>query len=271
MKLSRLLESPTASADQMSQVIQLDPGMTGQVLKVCNSSAFGLSRRIETIKEAVAMLGLNTLKSMVYTIISQSTLDKPVKGYDLPKGALWQNAATCALYAKHLSHRFGQCDGELAYTGSILRDIGKLVLEQYVGPHYLAIETQAIEGQIDFESAETQVLGFSHTEVGEQVAVKWNLPEKLRYIIRYHHQPSLLPAETPPDVERLTGVVHMADTFTMLLGSGLGGDGLMYNVDLDGLKRGKLPVDEGTFEQVFAELLEVNQKVKGLLESFGAV
>jgi putative nucleotidyltransferase with HDIG domain len=271
MKLSRMLESPNVSANQMSQVIQMDPGMTGQVLKVCNSSAFGLSRRIETIKEAVAMVGLNSLKSMVYTIISQSTLDKPVNGYDLPKGALWQNAATCALYAKHLSQRFGQCDPELAYTGSILRDIGKLVLEQYVGPSYLAIEQQAIDGQTDFETAETQVLGFSHTDVGEKVALKWNLPDKLRAIIRYHHQPSHLPEDTPAELVRLTAIVHMADTFTMLLGSGLGGDGLMYNVDTDGLTRANIPVDDTTFEQVFAELLDVNQQVKGLLETFGAV
>jgi HD-like signal output (HDOD) protein len=271
LKLARLLEDASASAEQLAQVIQLDANMTGQVLRLCNSSAYGLSRRIETIKEAIALLGFGTLKSLVYTIISQNTLDKPLGGYDLAKGMLWHNAAACAMYAKHLAVRFGGCDPELAYTGSVLRDVGKLVLSQFVGDAFLTIEQYAIEKQIDFDRAETQVLGFSHTELGQKVAEKWDLSPTLQAVIRYHHEPSSMPEDTPADLLRVTALIHLADTFTMMMGCGLGGDGMMYSLDEPGLKRAGIPSDESAFEQIYGELIVVNEQVKSLIDSFGAV
>jgi putative nucleotidyltransferase with HDIG domain len=239
------------------------------VLRLCNSSAYGLSRRIETIKEAIAMLGFGVIKSMAFTIISQNSLDKAVQGYDLNKGALWTNAATCAVYARHIAQKTKACDPELAYTGAVLRDIGKLVLDKYVGQFFVDIERQAIDEQMDFEAAEARTLGYSHTDIGEKVAERWNLPETLRAVIRYHHQPSAMPADSDDTWVKLVAVVHLADTMTMMMGCGVGGDGLMYSLDDTGLKRAGIAMTDQAFEALYAELLDIQQQVQELLTSFG--
>jgi putative nucleotidyltransferase with HDIG domain len=269
LKLTQIIESKSVSAEQIGQVLQMDTTLTAQVLRLCNSSVYGLSRRIETIKEAIAMLGFGVIKSMAFTIISQNSLDRPVQGYDLGKGALWANAATCAVYARHIAKTFKLADPDVAYTGALLRDIGKLVLDRYVGQFFVDIEQYAIEGELHFEQAEARTLGYSHTEVGEKVAQAWNLPESLRAVIRYHHQPSAMPEDLEPASMALVAVVHLADIMTMMAGCGVGSDGLMYTLDEPGLVRAGLSVDSYQLERLFAELLDQGQQVRELLESFG--
>jgi HD-like signal output (HDOD) protein len=269
LKLVQMLEKTTVSAEQMGQVLQMDTALTAQVLRLCNSSSYGLNRRIETIKEAIAMLGFATIKSMVFTIISKNSLDKPVQGYDLAKGALWTNAATCAIFARHIAGFYGNCDPELAYTGALLRDIGKLVLDRYVGQFLGVIEQLALVDQLDFETAEARAIGYSHTDIGDKVAQSWNLPDSLRTVILYHHQPARMPADTPVEWVKLVGVVHLADICTMMMGCGVGGDGLMYTMDEAGLARASMPFDEAQFERLFAELVDVSQKAQAMLDTFG--
>src|SRR5690606_8012432 len=125
-------------------------------------------------KEAVAILGFTTLKSMVYTIMAKVALDRPVPGYALAEGDLWMNALTCAVYAKHIGQKERLPDPELAFTGGLLRDIGKVVLGEYVGANYGEIEQLTIKDRVDFLEAEERVIGYNHSLVGTKIAEKWN-------------------------------------------------------------------------------------------------
>jgi putative nucleotidyltransferase with HDIG domain len=268
LRVTRMLEDLNCSAQQLADVIRLDPNMTSQVLRLCNSAAYGFSRKIATVKEAVAMLGFNTLKSLVYTILSHSAFDRAIKGYGLERGALWTNAVTCAVYAKFIAEQRRLVDPELAYTGAILRDIGKLVLGEFVGANYGEIETLAQKEGIDFVDAEAQVIGFSHTLVGMKIAEKWNLPDKLVKVIRYHHAPSTLPKGTLPDDVKLVTIVHLADVFTMMVGSGIGSDGMMYSLDGPAIKALGIDLDGPYLETTLAQLVDLNSVVKSLTDSF---
>jgi putative nucleotidyltransferase with HDIG domain len=273
MKASKLLEDPNCTAEQLAGLIKLDTGMTTQVLRLCNSASYGLNRKIETIKDAVAMMGFTALKSLVYTVLSHGTLNKPLQGYGLDKGALWINAVTCGVYAKYLAQQFQlqfpkqvSVDPEVIYTAAMLRDIGKLVLNDYVKQNYPKIAETAREEAIDFMEAEAEIIGFSHTTVGVQIADKWNLPERLSLAIGYHHTPSQLPTETSPADRQLVTLVHMADAFTMMLGSGIGGDGMMYSLDIKSIQ--DLGCNWDTqLDNIMAQLVDLNQVVKGLTES----
>ncbi len=74
-----------------------------------------------------------------------------------------------------------------------------------------------------FVEAEEEILGFNHGEVGAKIAEKWNFPLSLVETIRYHHSPELS-KEDP----KLVSIVHIADSITMMLGVGVGNDGLSY-------------------------------------------
>jgi len=270
LRLTQLLDDPNVSAEKLGEVIKVDPSFTSQVLKLCNSAAYGFSRTISTVKEAVAILGFKVLKSMVYTIIAKIALDKPVSGYGLNKGDLWHNALTCAVYAKYIAQRERIADPELAFTAALLRDLGKIVLGEFVGANYTEIETLAVQEQIDFISAEERVLGVNHTTIGVKIAEKWNLPGPLRMVMKYHHKPINFPPGLEPTLIKLILTVHLADVFTMMTGSGIGSDGLMYTLDFDALKQGGFKLSESDFEQLLGELVEQNKVVQQLEESMRA-
>ncbi len=266
LRLTKLMEDPDTSAEDMANVIRLDPDMTTQVLRLCNSATYGLNRTISTVKEAVAILGLKTLKSLVYVIISKYALDRPIEGYGLDRGVLWHNSLTCAVYSKYLAEKIGGVDPELVFTGALLRDIGKIVLGEYVGSSYKEIEQMAIEKQMDFIQAEEEVIGIDHCVVGRHIAEKWNLPASIIQVIQYKNRPSAL-ASGDPKVYRLVTVIHLADTFTKIIGSGIGSDGLMYSLDQKALADTGISVDPSFMDSTLARLLELDSVVDEMVNS----
>lgn len=267
LRVSRMMEESATNAEKLSDVIRLDPSFTSQVLRLCNSAAYGFSRRISTVKEAVAILGHSTLKSMVYTIIVKVALDRPVPGYSLSEGDLWYNSLTCAVYAKHIGHRERLPDPEVAFTGGLLRDIGKIVLGDFVGANYAEIEALTIKERIDFLDAEERVIGFNHSIVGTRVAEKWNLPPVLVNVIRHHHKPVKLPPTLPPAEAKMISIVHLADALTSMVGKGAGNDGLMYCLDADALMRVGINIQGDYLEKLIGELVDLNPIIKDLAES----
>lgn len=267
LRVSRMMEESATNAEKLSEVIRLDPSFTSQVLRLCNSAAYGFSRRISTVKEAVAILGHSTLKSMVYTIIAKVALDRPVPGYSLSEGDLWYNALTCAVYAKHIGQRERLPDPEVAFTGGLLRDIGKIVLGDLVGANYAEIEALTTRERIDFLDAEERVIGFNHSIVGTRVAEKWNLPPVLVNVIRHHHKPVKLPPTLPPAEAKMISIVHLSDALTSMVGKGAGNDGLMYCLDADALMRVGINVQGDYLERLIGELVDLNPIIKDLADS----
>jgi putative nucleotidyltransferase with HDIG domain len=274
LRVTHMMEDPNVDAEDLAEVIRLDPSLTSQILRLCNSAAYGFTRRITTVKEAVAILGFNTLKSMIYTIISHITLNHPVEGYSLGPGDLWYNSLTCAVYARHITEYHRLMDPELGFTGAILRDIGKIVLDEYVGVNYQEIEELSARNRVDFVRAEEEVIGFNHTMVGMKIAEKWNFPDNLTKVIRYHHKPSTMPKQIGPQadvVAKLVGVVHLADTFTMMAGNGLGRDGMMYTLDYEFLRGIGINVQGSYVEMMMSKLMDLNSVVQSLADSFTSV
>jgi putative nucleotidyltransferase with HDIG domain len=267
LRVSNIIDKPDTSADMLAEIIRLDASLTGQILKLCNSAAYGFTRKISTVKEAVAILGYGTLKSMVYTVIAKFALDKPVEGYGLKHGDLWINSVTCAVYAKHLAKRIKHPNPELPYTAALLRDIGMLVLGEHVGPYYHEIEKLTLKEKIDFVQAEGHVLGFNHCIVGARVAEKWNLPLVLVNTIKHHHAPSRLPGHSTPAEMQIVTLVHLADMMTRMVGYGSGSDGLMYSMDVKALQKIGIEANHAYVESLIAELVELGPIIRDLVDS----
>jgi HD-like signal output (HDOD) protein len=267
MRLSRLLEDPNITAEELGQVIQLDTKLTAQLLKIANSAYYGLNRKIMSIKEAVAILGMKALKSLVYAILSNKMLAVDLQGYDQRDGALWLNALTGATYAKHLAKYYDYPEPDTAFTASILRDLGKIVLNTHVQGGFKAIEAAATEKRMGFQQAEEEILGFSHTQLGEHVAIKWQFPDRLVNTIRYHHTPSEAPTTLSTEDQLLLGIVHLADGLSMMTGAGVGGDGLMYPIDIGFLKHCGIATDAKAIEALMDFTLDLDAEIKILADS----
>ena len=222
-KVMRVVQDTKSSMSQLSDVILHDPSLTANLLKVCNSAFFGLPNKIDSVRQAVVYLGTGQVVELVLMIGGAANLKKGQSGYDLKEGELWRYSVTSALIARELAEKRGVTDTHLLFTGALIKDIGKVVLNQYVADSSERINTLVLEHGLSFREAEKEVIGIDHAELGGLVAERWNFSTDLVDIITNHH----LPKESSSRYFE-TCIVFLADTICMMMGIGVGADGLAY-------------------------------------------
>jgi putative nucleotidyltransferase with HDIG domain len=222
-KVMRIVQDTKSSMSQLSDVILHDPSLTANLLKVCNSAYFGLPNKIDSVRQAVVYLGTGQVVELVLMIGGAANLKKGQSGYDLKEGELWRYSVTSALIARELAERRGVTDNHLLFTGALIKDIGKVVLNQHVADSSERINALVLEHGLSFREAEKEVIGIDHAELGGLVAERWNFSADLVDIITNHH----LPKESSSRYFE-TCLVFLADTICMMMGIGVGSDGLAY-------------------------------------------
>jgi putative nucleotidyltransferase with HDIG domain len=228
-----LAADPNGAMDEISDLIIMDPSLTANLLKVSNSAYFGLSRKIESVRDAMSLLGLDHVVDLVLVSSISETYNIEQQGYGLGEGELWRHAVTSAHVAKALSEKYGCAQNRhLLFTAALLKDIGKLILGRYVTFSLELIDILVQSKGYSFNEAEKEIIGISHEELGGTIAEKWSFSEKMIYIIRNHH---LADESAREDLD--TTLVYLADIICMLMGVGTGVDGLAYHSYSSVLKR----------------------------------
>lgn len=222
VKLLELLESDDAPVKDIEEVLRLDPGMTANVLKLTNSAYFGLPTKVGSVKRAIMLLGMNKIKQLVMASCVGAVMDGPIPGYDLPAGELWRHSIAVSVAAEGLSREMKLEGTEDIFTAALVHDVGKLILGQFIQDDLAAIDEAALSG-VSFEIAEKQVLGSDHAEIGAQVLAQWSLPEDLVHAVRWHHDP-----DAAEEQKRTTDIVHVANVLCLMMGIGVGREGLQY-------------------------------------------
>lgn len=211
---------------QLSQVILRDQSLTANMLKLANSAFYGHSRRVTTITEAVVLLGFSAIKSMAISSHTARLLNRALPGYGMLQGELWKHSIAVAFTARRLAVEVQLAPVEEAFVAGLLHDIGKTILSSYMENAFDEVTRVAQSRRVPFHEVEAELLGFDHGELGARVAAAWSFPPELEEAIRHHHSPegaTLKPA--------LAHCVHLADAACMMLGVGLGVDGLSYAID----------------------------------------
>jgi putative nucleotidyltransferase with HDIG domain len=206
VKVIRLAEDPNASVREIGQIIAMDMAFTSRVLTIANSAYYGMPRSISTVKDAVLVLGMSALRNLAVAAATFETLNKEMAGYCLPAGQLWKHSVECAVAAQIIAKQTGRVKMDEAFVAGLLHDVGKVVLNIYVGPQFEAIRALSELDDMPFDVAERMVLGFDHAEVGAKIAEKWNLPPMHCAAIAGHHR-----FEMGAKAPALTAVVHLAN------------------------------------------------------------
>jgi putative nucleotidyltransferase with HDIG domain len=222
-RLISVVSDPGSSLNQIVETIRYDQILTTEVLRLCNSAYFGLARTVESLDDAVRMLGTVKILQLVMAAHARVILSRPQSGYGLPTGALWLHSVGVALGSQILAKHMRQSQVGLLFTAGLLHDVGKVALNEHVAREYAEIAQRVFSERISFCEAERDVLGFTHPEVGARLAETWNLPESIIRCIRYHHDPEAL-----PDADPFVDAVHLADSVCLVMGVGGGDDGLAY-------------------------------------------
>lgn len=247
-RLLSVVGDPSSSLPQIVDTIRYDQVLTADVLRLCNSAYFGLSRTIESLDDAVRLLGTVKVLQLVVAAHARTTLNAPQTGYGLAPGMLWRHSIGVALGAQRLARQMRLSQSGVLFTAGLLHDIGKVVLNEFVANEYVEISRRVVEDHTTFVEAEQDVLGFTHPEVGARLAESWSLPETIVRSIRYHHAP-----DGPETPDPLVDAIHLADSVCISLGIGGGDDGLSYRVNPDVLARRKLM--QSDLEAIGAEVV----------------
>lgn len=256
----QLIEDPRSSAQNLVDVIQFDPSITANVLKLCNSAYFGLRREVSSLREALVMVGFDQLMEIILSQESARFLQAPCKGYDLGQADLWKHSVACALLSRIISKRLNREATLTLFTAGLLHDMGKLMLGQFVQDYFGQIRNLTGEGQLSFTEAEKKILGIDHAELGGEVAEKWKFPKPIILAIRYHHTPSQASEE-----REIVELIYLCNVVAMITGIGGGADGLTYHGDGEVMKRHHL--GEKDIEQFIVKLEDRFQLVDETLNT----
>ena len=250
------LDDPKSSAQDVADKLSRDEGLVLRILRLANSAYYGLPRRITGVSEAISLLGFKTVKSIVLAASVYKFMDGSFTGYALDRGELWKHSLSEAFASRYLAKKIKGLDDEEAYVAGMVHDIGKIVLNDYVRFGYGIIAKLVEDDQVPFMDAERQVLGFDHAQVGGLIMEQWNLPETYMLAARYHHSPWELPEESKAH-QVFVDVIHVANILCLMLGVGLGADGLQYKIHPESLER----LGIADVEVLMSDLVDLMAKV----------
>ncbi len=111
------------------------------------------------------------------------------KGYKLKQGELWRHSVSSAIIAKQIAGIKNNEEKHLIFTCALIKDIGKVILSQYVEKAYEKISILVNKFGKTFQEAEKAIIGIDHAELGALVARAWHFPDRMAEIIKYHHTP----------------------------------------------------------------------------------
>ncbi|MBW2644281.1 MAG: HDOD domain-containing protein [Deltaproteobacteria bacterium] len=206
-KVMSIAEDPESSMSDLSEVIIYDTAVTANLLKVANSAYFGLSEKVDSVHQAIVLMGMDQVSNLVLLSAGSENLKDAQEGYDLETGELWKYSVSSALIARELAEEKGAKETHLIFTAALIKDIGKTILNQYVKDSFDNINALVTEQNYTFREAEKEVIGIDHAELGGMVAENWNFSPMMVEIIRNHH----LPQESSIS-EFESSIVYMADT-----------------------------------------------------------
>ncbi|MCD6460016.1 HDOD domain-containing protein [bacterium] len=207
-KIMALIEDNNSNAQNLEQYLKQDQALAARLLRIVNSSFFGLPNRISSISQAIVIIGYNSLKNLVLAASTSKLLEGVFPGYGFKEGGLWQHAFMAATWASKLSSRF-EIDTEEAdelFIAGLLHDVGKLVLSSYITINCKEMMTNLITCNGNIEEAEKALVGISHSEIGSRIAQKWNFSDKLAHIIKYHHN-----ASCAVDYQKETALIELVN------------------------------------------------------------
>lgn len=195
-----------SSVEDLGTALAADPALTAKVLKLSNSSFYGRSRSVSSIKEAILILGFYTLRSMVIASSTHSIYHRKDNAAFSEK--LWSHSLASGMASRVVARHIRHPRIEEIFIAGLLHDIGKIILGQKLMAVYDNIVKEVERSGRGFQTIELEKLGFDHSLVGATVLKKWNFPKELIDGVQYHHE---LRSQSEAEVAAIGDVVAFSN------------------------------------------------------------
>ncbi len=255
LKIVELVENPKSTAQDLHKVISNDPALCSRILKVVNSSFYGLPGQIGSINRAIVMLGLNAVKNIAIA----ASLAKLFRGGDLTPSfsakGLWLHSVSTAATAKLLADRLRLNVSDEAFLSGLIHDIGLMVEMQFDRNKLIeAVEQLGADDagcpMADMLEVEEKVFGANHQHFGAALCAKWKFPNNFALVTGYHHRPM----ELGPDQRTLPCLIYTAERLATEIKPGFRLD--LQSIEIAPEVKDALRLSEEKLQALRAELPE---------------
>jgi len=214
-KLKETLEDPRSSFKEFSAIIVNDPALSARLLKIVNSLFYGLENEIDTISDALGVIGTEQLAQLVLaTSVTAQFSGMPQELMSMDQ--FWKHSIACGVTAKIIAAWHGERNLESYYLAGMLHDIGSLIIyKKFPAEAEKVLERCKKNKELLFD-VEREIFGASHARVGGELLKGWGLPSLLYEPVFFHHRPN-----KAQDNPLITKIIHVTDSMVdeMSLGS----------------------------------------------------
>jgi len=214
-QLITLTSKEDTTLTDIGELVAQDISLSAKILKVSNSAFYSFPQQIGSINQAVSILGMNAVRSLVLSFSFLSMKAGKVESrFNFEK--FWEKALASAVAAKLILDNVKGADTEEVFISGLLQNLGELILARSFPLEYDKVLRAIEEDKQDTLSAEEEVFGLNHTLVGSEVAKSWGFPEVLLLPIEYHHHPELYSGKNAT-IRSTVRAVYLSDLLVNIL------------------------------------------------------
>ncbi len=256
-RINEAINNPASSMAGIGKIISDDPGLTLRLLRLVNSAFYGFPTKIETITQALVIIGTKQLRDLALATSIVSLFEGIPKEF-VSMESFWRHSIACGIAAKTLAAYRRESNTERFFIAGLLHDIGRLILYKKAGNQIREALLRSKTGESLLFLAEREMLGFDHAVLGRRLLQGWNLPVSLEEAVAFHHEPGgarRYPIET--------AVVHVADIIVNAIQFGSSGERYVPPLDGEAWERIGFPASK------LSSLLEhLDSQVNEVIHSF---
>ncbi|MCX6344138.1 MAG: HDOD domain-containing protein [Armatimonadetes bacterium] len=206
-RIIQVTNSPSATSEQLANVVKFDQSLSTKVLRLANSAFLGRRVKAATITEAVVTLGFSSIRNLAASASVVEALFPRRMFVGFSWRDMWTHSVTCAVSAEAIYSAMG-CRGssESAFVAGLLHDIGKLIIARALPQRFLQVVSAVRDYNFEMIRAENNILSTTHYQIGGDLAKQWDFPEMLCAAIAHHHSP-----EDALEYEELARAVYAAN------------------------------------------------------------
>ncbi|MCF6284892.1 MAG: HDOD domain-containing protein [Candidatus Hydrogenedentes bacterium] len=254
-KILSTAADPASSAIDLGHHIAADVSLSATLLKLVNSSYYGFYRQINSVTQAIIVLGFLEVRNLTLTATAFNAFEAFPSNYD--REQLWCHSLATAIAADRIARLTGR-DTDGCFEAALLHDMGKVALDWLYPQLFRKAATEAEERKSHIADAEQEIFGMTHATVGGLLAEHWNLPESVVEAVQCHH--SLGDAKVDVGLVRIVAAANCL-TYKADFGESSNGQAPELSAEL----KAELGLTEANCDAVVAELVESRTKIEGLI------
>ena len=249
-----MLNLPKVTTEEIAETIKFDQAVASNVLKLCNSSYFGLRRSITNLNEALVYIGLSQLRKILVLSGTRQYFENKLAGYETYKGELWRHSLATSIIATKINQRIEKADDDQVFITALLHDVGKLVLSEFVTDETREILRLVDNENYAFRDAELKVLGIDHAELGAKILGLWNFSEEIIQAVSLHH------SEFDANDSDLVNIIRLADSIAITMGYETTIDGMAYKGYPEAMTHFKL--NQAGFDRIISDAFDEIEEIE---------